>query len=420
MNIVIGKIGKSTLFDFNKHGSIGGDNDAPNIYLNLAKYNPDINFYMIGKSDLSRYKGYIPKNIIDVWKNFKQQLNEDGSINDDFTTEWVSNYFKKNNIKIDTGIMVSGPTGSFSMKNKIKSIRYYPEFAKPIEMLVNYVSPILHFFNESQIPWISILHDPRYYRLGRDCFNRPKILLSQYNCEFKEKHIKNYEEQHPDSFMVDNMKCIYAEQEKTFLINKSKKTFNDKNIKLLIVMNSGKNGGMDRYKELKKYILDDERSNCCEIYGDWEEEILKSNSQFKGPLKFNLLQDKLKNTKYTFIVPIKEGWTTAKIWEMIQYNIIPFLHPTYDTQNNIQLDEWFRVKDVNDLYNKIDILENNEEKYKKVLHYIQSLVKDEDYSGLNLNNIIMEEAFKHLDVVYDKKKKNIFAEIEEKIDLGDI
>ena len=47
MNVAIGKIGKSILFDTTKWGAHGGDIDAPVFYENLFHKNPDVNFYIV-------------------------------------------------------------------------------------------------------------------------------------------------------------------------------------------------------------------------------------------------------------------------------------------------------------------------------------------------------------------------------------
>ena len=61
---VIGKIGKSIKFNPSTWGAIGGDNEAPTLYLKLAELNPDDTFIMIGKSDLYKMRG-LPTNLHD-------------------------------------------------------------------------------------------------------------------------------------------------------------------------------------------------------------------------------------------------------------------------------------------------------------------------------------------------------------------
>ena len=46
LNVVMGKFGKSILFNKENWGAHGGDNEAPLVYTMLAKNNPHITFYI--------------------------------------------------------------------------------------------------------------------------------------------------------------------------------------------------------------------------------------------------------------------------------------------------------------------------------------------------------------------------------------
>ena len=114
-------------------------------------------------------------------------------------------------------------------------------------------------------------------------------------------------------------------------------------------------------------------------------------NRFKGPKKFNDLQQMLPRVKYTFCIPIKKGWVTAKFWEMAHYGIIPFLHPTYDEQDSLKVPDFIRVKDSQDLFNKIKFLEEKPRAYQELRDLLDGLLKDEYYNGSYLNDKIMEE-----------------------------
>jgi hypothetical protein len=194
----------------------------------------------------------------------------------------------------------------------------------------------------------------------------------------------------------------YANVETTFLIDKERDKFNEssnsledlfgdthdqtskKAIKFMIVCNQG---NPSRYPDLKKYILD--HIQDVDIYGKWNENILNNDSRFKGSKKFNELQSMLPSVKYTFCIPIKKGWCTAKFYEMAHYGIIPFLHPTYDEQNNLKCPEILRVKDSADLFQKIEYLESDENAYNNLRTELDKLLKDEYYDGTFLNTRIM-------------------------------
>jgi len=153
----------------------------------------------------------------------------------------------------------------------------------------------------------------------------------------------------------------------------------------MIVCNEGR---PSRYNDLKKYILDHVEE--VDIYGKWDERTIGDDVRFKGPKKFNDLQEMLPRVKYTFCIPIKKGWVTAKFWEMAHYGIIPFLHPTYDEQDNLKCPEFLRVKDSADLFKKIQFLEDNPDAYETLKGNIESMLKDEYYDGSYLNDLAIK------------------------------
>ena len=93
------------------------------------------------------------------------------------------------------------------------------------------------------------------------------------------------------------------------------------------------------------------------------------------------------------VVSIKPGFVTCKPWEMINFGIIPFLHPTYDTNNLLQFPEWLHVKNAEDFKNKVNFLENNPDKYMQLREYLQEMLKPEFYDGTYMNNLIMNNVY---------------------------
>jgi hypothetical protein len=80
LNIVVGKFGKSLLFDKKKWGMIGGDHEAPAMISILAQMNPNINFYILGRSDWKKLdpsikdKINVNENIFNVWGEFNKNV----------------------------------------------------------------------------------------------------------------------------------------------------------------------------------------------------------------------------------------------------------------------------------------------------------------------------------------------------------
>lgn len=384
LNIAIGKFGKSIKFKSSTWGAIGGDNEAPIFYETLAKYNPDIKFYIIGKTDFHRLPEEMKKkiapnnNLISIWEEFDKE--KDNSIT------FISDYFKRHNIKIDCGIFYSGPVSAVNIPGVIKKKNSDEYVTKILEVFKNYAAPIIHYLNESKIKYFTITPDPRYHPIGAmDLLNVAKFSLSQYNDVGYVNRVQSFENQ---ELVKESVECRYSGMETVYLIGKEKVdiTTYPKNKKMMIVLNEGGNGGLSRGPLLKEYILDN--FDDIEIYGKWSEKWYK-DSRFKGPKKFNELQELLPNVKYTFIIPIQKGWVTAKFWEMIHHGVIPFLHPYYDQQKHLPCPEFLRVSSPQELLEKINILENDKSKYKEILSQLNDALKPEYYDGSYINKVVM-------------------------------
>ncbi len=409
-NCAIGKIGKSVLFDSSRWGAIGGDNEAPIFYENLFHRNPDINFYFIGVSDYSRLdrkeRDRINKynNVFDPWEGlpefkstFKKQHDIDQeTINIKYLEHWHKNF----DPGIDCGIFFIGPTATSNVRGKMHLMKEPSKLAKPLAMQSRYAGPVINYLNETQIPYSIIVNDPRFWPAQmRDLMHRPKVVLSQYDEVVNHRSVKAY-----GSVEIEHVKVPskYSCVETIFLIGKTRgeqivstsptldsffekadeSADEEKNINFMVVCNEGR---PSRYPQLKKYILDNVEN--IEIYGKWDERTIGDDPRFKGPKKFNELQEMLPRVKYTFCIPIKKGWVTAKFWEMAHYGIIPFLHPEYDEQNNLKCPEFLRVTDSKDLFDKIEFLENNPGAYSELRKNIDGMLKDEYYNGSYLNKL---------------------------------
>ena len=381
-NIAIGKIGKSVKFNSKNWNGHGGDNEAPMLFKLLAEKNPDINFYMLGKSDLRNLKPQIkdelniPPNIIDLWEGFNTKIHNE--------ITYPLEKLRKLGITLDCGVFYNGPASYASIPNCLK--KQDGKFYSILDVFKKYVGPIVNALNELSIPYFTLGPDPRYIPIGaKDLINREKFVLSQYDTMETTKHIISYEDQR---LLAPEIPVEYSGIEKVFYLGREKKDIKKikKNKKMLIVLNEGGNGGLKRGPMLKEYILDNMED--IEIYGKWSDEWYE-DSRFKGPKNFVDLHPLLENVKYTFIIPIQKGWVTSKFWEMINYGIIPFMHPFYDQQHHIPCPDFIRVNSPEELKEKIDFLENNPNEYKKLLCQLNEMLKDEYYNGDFINNTVM-------------------------------
>jgi len=126
------------------------------------------------------------------------------------------------------------------------------------------------------------------------------------------------------------------------------------------------------------------------VYGVWNEKVLK-DSRIKQ-IAMSELSWQFPRTKYTFCIPIKTGWATGKFWEMIKHGIIPFMHPTYDEQKNIGFPEELRVKDSNDLLEKIILYNSDKPLYNRLHKQLKDMITPDKKSGKYMNDIIMKNA----------------------------
>jgi hypothetical protein len=378
-----GKIGKSVKFNPKTWSAIGGDCEAPELLRKMAELNPDDTFVIITRNDVDKHRNElgIPDNLVDVYSGASKEERKD--------LNFVSNALKDK--KIDGCFLMSGPTANCNIPNKSWKRTLLKngekQYAKALETFINYVAPVYNFLNESNIPWVMIANDPRYIRQGNDLQNQPVKILSQYDETILMQCFDNWEDQ---NYIKNEIPSVYAGMEKMFLIDKEKPSqelIDSKKTKFMVVLNEGNNGVKSRYPMIKEYILD--HIDDVEIYGKWDEDTVKGDTRFKGSIKFEDLQEKLSDVKYSFMVSITDGWVTMKVWELISHGIIPFMHPNYDNQMHCKVPDYIRISEPAELHTKIEELENNPVLYKKILSECINAMTDDDFSGKKLSDTIL-------------------------------
>ena len=79
---------------------------------------------------------------------------------------------------------------------------------------------------------------------------------------------------------------------------------------------------------------------------------------------------------------------TQKFWKMLYYGIIPFVDKnSYDTDKILPLPEFFRVESPEEMWQKINKLYNDKEKYAQCLNYFYSLLEDKYFNGEYIGEI---------------------------------
>lgn len=399
MNIAFCKLGKSIKFK-TKFSPQGGDNEAPLVLSALANNYPENTYYIVGKSDFCRlnpeeYSKYFKyNNVIDVLGKFKFKPSEDkeeNSKNKDIYTQCLDEYFTETGIKIDATVMMVGQVGTVTIPNKIQQVRNHDLIASIIDMTLNYTSPTVYWLNNNlNIPVIEIINDIRYnLSQSRDIIFNPKHSLSQYDFTYKKRSIGSYENQYP--LKEYQIPATYSEMEKIFLINKEfppEENVLNKSKIFTMILNETR---PSRYPELKKWILNNQNPifKDIDIYGYWPEEIMESDSRFKGMIDISEVQEKMKETKYIFMI-VPKKWITSKYIEMLYAGVLPFFHPDYDADNYLDIPDILRPKNVEELNSAIEYFEQNDSERIKLVKKLQNkYIRKQDLDGTNLSNIII-------------------------------
>ena len=398
MNIAIGKIGKSIKFGPEEKGKgkkamTAGSIDARIIFQTLIKFNPQHKFYLIGRSNFSRLKPEIRnkidphKNVIDVWAGFHDWF-ETQDDKDEVTESWrFMEHVIKTNDKFHIGLFIAGGVLDYAVQgNTLKEGKHI----KTLMAAAKYAGPIHHFINETKLPYMVLSLDPRCYpKPTKDILIPPKRILQLKNETMEVEHRVSYE---TDEMVIDKVPAVYSGIETLYAVEEDEPAGLDaffdepeqeRDINMVLWLNEGK---PSRYNDLKNFILDS--VDDVEVYGVWNEKALKDPRIQQ--VAMSELSWQFPRTKYTFCIPIAPGWATGKFWEMIKHGIIPFMHPEYDDQKNIGFPEELRVKDSNDLLEKINLYNSDEKLYNSLHKRLKDMITPEIKSGKYINDIIMK------------------------------
>lgn len=250
-------------------------------------------------------------------------------------------------------------------ENKTK---YKHDFVNHLQSNYRYCAPQVHFLNKWLGPWCALLPDPRYspaYKKSfQDCWNLPRRILSQYGENYTINHVPAYEELGKGERVVEEVKAVYSGIEKITSIFVEPIPLEEKKPDSFAVVAMQTNG-VDRLKDsrylaLKEYVIDN--LPPTPIYGKWGEEVVASAPDyFEGFLPVEELDERMRKVKATLVIPLMEGWASAKYMELVNLGVIPFLHPSYDTQGHvIHPKHYIRVRSPRELREKLLAIESTE------------------------------------------------------------
>jgi len=414
-NILIGKIGKSIKF---KDVKIATGGDACLVwYSSIARMNPEYNFYIVGPNDLSKatpdeYDYLFPNH--NVFSVFDRKRDEH------MWYKCIIDKLSKDNIKIDFALMMCGQVGSTNIPNFSRTKE--GTYAKQLLAYSNYAGPYIYTLNQLGCPLYLISEDPRYVTINAiDFHNRERLVFTQTNAMLEPmKHIKSDTDH---SRTTEKIKCVYADTEKIFLMGLDKNWRSnidiDKKLKstgdhLIVISNGHGTSGLNhvagptvnRYNTYNHWIfelLKDTKFANSKIYGKWSDDIYEQCPNIQNRLLVDL-KDEIANAKYSFVYSIVPGFVTVKPWEMIATGLIPFLHPDYDPNHLLGLPDYIYLKDEQDFKDKLNELENDNDKYVSLLNDCLDCIKPEYLDGSFLNNKIFDAIGKDLGFDYEKKQ----------------
>lgn len=378
-NFIVGRLGKSFNFDLNKSDSISGDIDAINCVLLLAKHNPNDTFYIIGANNWDKTV------MMDKPENVKSIIPAN-AIKGPILSNPLCFVEMLKDIKIDGGILFQSI--SSNVKYMMPENEQYNTSQSWLNFVKSYQRPIFCYLEKTKIPYVMFYTDPRQWPLAGpiDLRNLPKKILTQTTDNLKPIK-KSFDETKPLETTEYSISVEYngAEKIAAYNINVVKDFSEKRHEKLTLLANDDKRN--KRIKQLAPYMQYDPE---LIVYGKWDEKCTNKWPNLKGPIPPTRIHDLYKKEKYTLIIPIDDGWVTFKYLEMIAYGVIPFFHPTYDSKRFLDVPEYIRIKTPEELYQKIEQLENDPELYLSIITELQEKFLTQDVlDGSFMNNQIM-------------------------------
>jgi len=403
MNIVVGKLGKKFYVKKEKWTIQSGDQEVIATLVVLAYMNRDVNFYVLGKSDISdlteaEYDEYFPNhNVIDIWKDFSIK---DYAIEDmyKFPVDW----FESHNIHIDFGYIHAGPISSVNVHNHSTSIRNPENKCITTAMANRYAGPMIHYLNISNIPYVVLGEDPRYFPLvARDLYNRPLKYLSSVDDQKEVRY-------NPSYLTLDEIRkteyIVNVDYDRLFLVLEDpSKLYDYKKHTKQHMIDVYTNKGTPQLAKKKLEIFSEyifKYFDDSKIFGYWDEEAAGPYINRVENIPMIEMNDRLYKTKYTLMVSYNnKSGPSSKLWKMVWFGIIPFCHPNYDIGINQPVHPFLRVKNGKEFYEKICKLESDPTLFNEILQYQSELLNDSYFNGEFVNKVFHTIIKEYMDVV---------------------
>lgn len=391
MNIILGKLGGVGTSFGDGYKEYGGDIIA-NLFVDMAKHHPENNYYLATANDISKvFTGFNltkkPKNLIDYYERQKSWVRETGrKLVQGDSYKMLDECLKLDNIKVDKVILQAVSCANATLWDLTYTYDG-THFRSPLVTCRNGSQVIYYVSIHQDIECDWILDDPRVFlTFPVDLIKCPDNVASQANRTVEVNVCSGYGEA-SKTMKTNVIHCKYSHLEKYFLKGKKKVDWrNDKRSNKFIMT---LHGLPDRAKLFKKWIYDFDPT--VKAYGkNWSENAITRNTVEKLGIPFDNfenkpileMEDMMWDSKYTFIPPVSlkyREFVTQKVWTMLYYGIIPFWCKTdYDVTNIYsEIPDYLKVETPEEMWDKINFLEENPEEYNKIRNQLYEVLKDE-------------------------------------------
>ena len=328
MKYLIGKIGQKIIF--NRESK---DCDRSNTNGNVGTYtllkllfecNKDDEFYIISNNDLEEVEN--------KWDN-------------------VFDYKNKNANEI----------GSFDKMFILAGLKEYENDIRLLEII-----------NKNKSRYILLADDPRCLEsVSEDerITRIPDAIGSQFATSF---YIFKGEVVNAEHIHLERTICYKAKMQKS-----------EKTRRIIAIANTSG----EKYNRLKILINLIKDIDAIAVYGRAnEQEIGLMKDKHKGEVKYNEMQDILKSSICSILIPIRKGWVTTKYIECLINNVCPIFYSDYNT-SLLECNDFYIVSDDKSLRSVLNEIEKVDIQ-KKINHWYDIMVKPFE-DGKKLSNEVI-------------------------------
>lgn len=228
---------------------------------------------------------------------------------------------------------------------------------KVFEFAVRYYGMALYMYHKLKLPRLVILNDPRSHPKDQEMTRWPECIPSAVLSQFPEDKTQ----------VVDgkkyNVVCKYAGCENWWSWDWPYADLdNDRGRSMTIIAHSHMNDArLARNRDsVWEYILSDPRLEYKVFGKGWEFFSKYDPAVHRGPVKPDMVHELLQKTPCGPMIPIANGWVTAKLRQYLVNGALPLVygrdpnaHLMYDRNCiHVPVDSWLRFDCSDELYDK--------------------------------------------------------------------